>query len=134
MRHVLYSTDGQGNWRKREWEPQCREKVFIAGRCQGVQGHKGPHWSYGPDGSLCRDDNEADPVMNGSAESIPPGHTNYISPVDMQDQLCRKHYTDSDVTDPAEIERLERGEMQEGESITRPCTPEEEERLRLRKE
>jgi len=122
---VLFSTDGKGNWWRREWVEQCDQDVFFYGRCQGVKGHKGVHWCYQPCGSLAWDDNENDPTEKGAAGSIPPGHKSYTTPEKMVKKYWLEHYTDTKVTDPKEIARLEADKMKPGESITRPVNLEE---------
>lgn len=72
----------------RYWEAlQCKSKgkcAAIGQRCQGVQGHKGMCWCYGPDGWLHRWKQEKD--IKGpydiAAESTPPGHKRYINPAE----------------------------------------------------
>lgn len=122
--HVMFSTNGKGRWWKVTWEKQCPEKVFLTGKCQGVEGHKGVHWCYGPCGSFNWDDNENDPSEEGGAGSIPPGHRSYHKPEKMQKHYYMTQHTTVEVTDPEEIARLERGEMKNNESINRPVTPE----------
>jgi hypothetical protein len=63
--------------------------------------------------------------------ATPPGHKHYRTPIEMQPQYYLSHYTDSQVTDAEEVARLERGETKAGESINRPCTPDEIEQLGL---
>lgn len=128
--HVMYWTDGKGNWHRRAWKRQCPCNVFLRGRCQGVEGHKGVHWSYSPCGSFCYDDNEEDLTENGCSGSIPPDHKHYHKPQDMAKQYYMNFYEDSDVTDPEEIARLERGQTKPGESVNRPCSKEVVERLK----
>lgn len=130
--HVLYSTDGKGHWWRVEWKRQCPEGVFMAGRCQGVEGHKGVHWRFNAHGSFCYDDNDNDSSEDGCSGSIPPDHKHYRSPLEMSKHFYMSHKTESEVTDPAEIERLEKGEFRDGESCTRPCSKEDVERLKDR--
>jgi hypothetical protein len=121
--NVLYTTDGKGRWIRREWKPQCSSKVFFYGRCQGVEGHKGVHWCYSASGSFQWDDNDNDPKHGGCAGSTPPGHKKYVSPVKMQKHYYVAHYTDTEVTDPAIIAKLEKDQPPEkGASINRPVT------------
>lgn len=123
MINVLFSTDGDGHWWRREWPLQCDQKVFLSGECQGVKGHDGVHWCYHPSGSFEWDKNEDnlhdDDVVAGST---PPDHKDYVSPIDMQDKYWLSHFVDSEVIDKDEIARLERGEMKDGESITGPAS------------
>lgn len=120
--NVMYSTDGEGLWIRRQWAEQCPERVFLAARCQGLKGHQGVHWCYKPDGSLAWDDNDDDPQEDGCSGTIPPGHKQWISPLDKQEDYWLSHYTDTEVTDPEIIARLERDEPPEGDetSINRP--------------
>ena len=120
--HILYSTDGQGKWWRREWKRQCDQEVFFAGRCQGVQGHKDVHWSYRPCGNFAWDDNDADLKHDGCAGSTPPYHKEYKSPLEMQAHYYMNHYEDSEVEDPTILAMLEKGE-----------TPEKDASLFLRK-
>jgi len=130
--HVLYSTDGEGHWHRREWKRQCPEDVFMRGRCQGVEGHKGVHWSFNASGSFCYDDNDNDSTEQGCSGSVPPDHKHYRSPLEMSKYHYMGHYEDSEVTDPEEIARLERGDMKPGESVTRPCSKEDIDMLRAK--
>ena len=118
--NILYSTDGEGHWSKREWSKQCEEKVFMYGQCQGVEGHKGVHWCYGACGSFEWDDNDDDPTEKGCAGSTPPDHKFYKHPIEMQPLYWLSNYTDTEITNPEHIEKLEKDEVEEGASITRP--------------
>lgn len=129
---ILYSTDGQGHWWRREWKPQCNEEVFMSGgRCQGVKGHKDVHWSYGPCGSFTWDDNDDDPKHDGCSGSTPPDHKEYKTPLEMQAHYYMSHYEDSEVKDHAIVAMLEKGDTpEEGASLTRPLSKEENERFK----
>jgi hypothetical protein len=127
---VLYSTDGKGNWHRCEWKRQCPENVFLRGRCQGTEGHKGVHWSYNPSGSFCYSDNDADPTENGCSGSVPPDHKHYRTPLEMSKYYHMVFREESVVTDPDEIARLEREETKNGESVDRPCDKEMIEKFR----
>ena len=124
--HVRYSRDDDGRWWKTVYQRQCPEGVFLAGRCQGVEGHKGVHWRYKPCGSLSHSDNENDPSDNGGSGSIPPGHKHYKPPHELQHlyYMCFKETIE--VTDRAEIARLERNETRVGEMLDRPWNPDDE--------
>jgi len=126
--NVLYSTDGNGYWIRREWSDQCDESIFMASRCQGVKGHKGEHWCYQPNGNYAWDDNENDPKHGGCSGSTPPDHKHYIAPIDKQDDLWLASFKDTEVTDPEIIARLENNDPPEGEdaSIDRPVTDPQE--------
>lgn len=121
MKNTLYSTNGSGIWYKTVFATQCEEKVFMIGQCQGVHGHNGVHWAFDKSGRFCYSDNESDPSEHGCSGQIPSDHKSYRSPLEMN-----KHYYMSvfpchvRITDPDEIARLEKNELMEGESITRP--------------
>lgn len=116
---INYSTDGSGRWWKTEWAEQCSEKgVFV--ECQGVVGHKGVHWSFNKHGSFCYNDNKADPSENGCSGSIPPDHKHYRTPLEMSSHYYMSHSTYHEVLDIDLINRLEKGEMLDGESLDRP--------------
>ncbi len=121
--NVWYYTDGKGYWLRREWKRQCSEKVFFYGRCQGVKGHKGVHWRFGPSGDFEWSDNDNDPQEGGGAGSTPPDHDDYVSPLKMQKHNHTSHYTDAEVTDKAIIALLEKGKPPEPDAaINRPVT------------
>lgn len=119
--NVVYYTNGNGWWLRREWKPQCSSRVFLSGRCQGVKGHKGVHWCYSPSGSFQWDDNDDDPTHGGCAGSTPPGHKEYLSPVRMQKHYFLSHYTDIEVTDKGIVAMLEKNKTPErNAAIDRP--------------
>lgn len=120
--HVLYSTDGKGRWHRCEWKRQCPCEVFMRGRCQGVEGHKGVHWSFSASGSFCYEDNKEDSTEEGCSGSVPPDHKHYHSPLEMSKYYYMAFKEEGEVTDPEELARLERGEFKPGESCTRPCS------------
>lgn len=120
MSRVMYIRDHEGNWYRREWAEQCQHKGLFLKQCQGIKGHKGVHWSYRPDGSLVWEDND-DPLHNWAAGSTPPGHERYVSPIDMQPDHHLSHYTETQVTDPELLAKLESDELDEdGASTVRP--------------
>lgn len=120
--HILFSTDGKGNWNRREFALQCTERVFFGSRCQGVLGHKGVHWHFNASGSFMYDDNENDSTENGCSGMIPPDHKDSRTPLEMQKEYYITNFTDSVVTDANEIARLEKGQMRSNETIDRPVT------------
>lgn len=130
--NVMLATDGNGKWWRREWKRQCPESVFLMSMCQGVKGHKGDHWCFTKSGSYSWGVNiqplKGHEIAGGST---PPGHDEYRTPLEMQEHYHMNHFVDSDVTDPDEIARLERGEMKDGESIDRPVSLKELEKLDL---
>lgn len=139
MPHIHYATDGKGRWWKTEYKRQCPEGVFLRGRCQGVEGHLGVHWSYDAHGSFCYDDNDNDPSEGGCSGSIPPDHKSYRTPLEMSSHYYMSHSTHVEVVDPAEIARLEADDVTEGESVSRPVdmsklSPEYAAELRQRSE
>ena len=121
MTKVLYSTDGQGRWIRREWARQCPEKVFLASQCQGAKGHNDIHWCYKANGDFAWEDNENNPSRGGASGSTPVGHEAYVNPTEKQDDYWGTHYMDTEILDSAVITQLEDGEPPEdGASITRP--------------
>lgn len=129
--HVLFSTDGRGRWWKRVWAVQCSQSILIRERCQGAQGHDGDHWCFQSDGSYFYKPHASDPrSQETGCASIPPGSSGYRTPLEMSRHRYMKFYEDSEVTAPAEIERLERGELGGNESSTGPASDEDVEMLR----
>jgi tRNA (cmo5U34)-methyltransferase len=125
---VCYSTtDGTGRWWRRTWKRQCPEQglALWGNRCQGVEGHRGVHWFFAPDGSFIYADNESDSTEEGCCGGIPPGHQYYRTPQEMRPYYHGSQYEDVEVTEPAELARLERGDWHLGESVIRPCSSEE---------
>ncbi len=119
----MYSTDGKGNWWKREWCQKCAEEVFIYGQCQGVVGHNGVHWRFGESGDFKWQINESGKIPRDSdavCGTIPPDHKSYKTPLVMEKHYWLSHYVDSKVTDPKDIKRLEADKVRDGESINRP--------------
>ena len=115
---VTFYQGTDGSWLRREWSRQCpfKELLYIH-RCQGVEGHEGEHWCYRPDGSYVS--------MGGVSTGLsltPPGHPKWISPVDKAYLHYMSVYVDSEVTEPEEIARLNRGEHSDNESLDRPVT------------
>lgn len=118
---VLFVALGNGKWKRRELALQCSHRDFLDRRCQGTSGHKGVHWHYDEKGwfhcSKNEDDPEAMPAGIGGG-TTPPGHILYRSPAEMQEHYYLSHRTVTEVTDPEEIARLERGEIASNESMT----------------
>tara|TARA_Y100000034_G_scaffold136330_1_gene212228 strand:+ start:1601 stop:2227 length:627 start_codon:yes stop_codon:yes gene_type:complete len=137
--HVMYSTDGDGRWRRVEWAKQCSEEVFFREKCQGVEGHAGVHWRYDDNGSFKWDENKAEMTeeeladkFRGCSGSTPPGHKEYINPVDKRADYYMEHSTVTDVEDPEIIALLEKNEPpEEHASINRPCSEEQIKELEL---
>ena len=130
----MYSTNGKGEWWKREWQEQCPQSVFLHGQCQGVKGHKGVHWAFTSSGSFTWSDNKRDPLkgeMKGCSGTTPPDHKDYKTPLQMQKHHHNSFYTDSKVADPKEIARLEREDLKVHESLNRPVSEAEISRLGL---
>lgn len=129
--HVTYYTDGKGSWVKRVWGIQCPETILFRDRCQGVAGHLGDHWCYRPDGAYHYKPHETDPQRKEVAcGTIPPGNSAYRTPLEMSRFRYLEYYDDSQVTDPVEIERLQRSEFAPNESADGPCSEEQIEELR----
>ena len=130
-REVTLYTDGKGRWLKRVWAAQCPEMILLNDQCQGVLGHQGDHWCFRPDGAYHFKPHESDPKREQiGCGTTPPGNAEYRTPLEMTRYHYLNHYEDAEVTDPSELERLERGEFESNENVDRPCTPEEMEQLR----
>lgn len=124
-KNVLYSTDGKGHWIRREWKAQCPHKVFMSGKCQGVEGHEGDHWCYSPWGTYNWElqDQENIKDTDSVAGSCPPEHKSYISPKKMAKHYYMEYFDDTEVTDPKTIARLEKNKPPEkGATIFRPVS------------
>jgi len=129
--HVTFYTDAKGRWLKRVWAVQCSQSILIGNRCQGVEGHSGDHWCFQSDGSYHYKPHESDPRSKEvGCGTIPPGNSGYRTPLEMSRHRYMNFYEDTEVTDPAEIERLERGEFGGNETVDAPCTEEQIEELR----
>ncbi len=128
---VTLYTDCKGQWLKRVWACQCPDVILINERCQGVVGHEGDHWCFRPDGAYHFKPHESDPKREYfGCGTTPPGNAEYRTPLGMRRYHYLNHYEDTEVTDPEELARLERGEFEPEEDVDRPCTPEEMEQLR----
>lgn len=120
---ITYYGDGQGNWSMRVWGIQCPEEILFSRKCQGVEGHAGDHWCYGGDGSYHYEVRPDDPRRKENAAGmIPPGHKEWINPVEMMDKCYMGFYEDSVVTDPELIARLNSGHLEENESMDLPAS------------
>ena len=123
MSRLSFTTDGSGRWWVREWQAPCCGEVSAFGACQGVDGHDGDHWCYSASGGYIH-------VMpDGSLSMVPPDHKNYRTPLDMS-KLRPQPGTWVEVTDAAELARLNAGKLRPGESATRPPTVEEVKKFR----
>lgn len=125
--HVMFSTNGDGKWRRIEWPAQCPERIIMGGQCQCAKGHAGPHWCYGEDGSF----HQAFPKPKGGGSMTPPGHENYIQPEKMQKKCYRNNPKRTRVTDPKEIKRLNAGKIRNGECLNQPVKNPSEALLKL---
>ncbi|GAB5517551.1 class I SAM-dependent methyltransferase [Rhodopirellula baltica] len=129
--HVTFYTDGRGKWLKRVWAVQCSQSILIGDRCQGVAGHDGDHWCFKSDGSYFYKPHESDPRSKEiGCASVPPGNLGYRTPLEMSRHRYVNFYEDTEVTDQAEIERLEQGDVGGNESVDAPATEEQIEELR----
>lgn len=109
---ICYYGDGRGNWIRRAWQPQCPAKpILMRAQCQGVLGHKGDHWCYAPDGSYQWSYNGSRKLRPRDAAGglTPPGHREYPAPTKKRKQCYLTSHTDSRVTNPRIIQRLEHG-------------------------
>lgn len=128
---IMYSTNGNGRWLKRVWAAQCPETILIQERCQGVAGHTGDHWCFRSDGSYHYRPHDTDPRRKEiGCGTIPPGHADYRTPLEMSRFRYLEFYEDSEVTNANEIARLEREELLSNESLNMPCSEEQIEELR----
>lgn len=115
--HVTYTTDGKGSWVKRIWAVQCSDTTLFREQCQGVAGHTGDHWCFRPDGSCLYNPHETDSQCNEiGCAIIPPGSSGYRTPLEMSRYRHSTFDEDSEVTEPSEIERVQRGEFAPNES------------------
>jgi len=129
--HVTFYAEGEGRRLKRVWAVQCPETILLRDRCQGVAGHLGDYWCFQPDGSYHYKPHETDPKRKEvGCGTNPPGSSEYRTPLEMRRYRYAAHYEESDVTDPSEIARLQRGEFAPHESANLPCTEEQIEELR----
>lgn len=119
--HVCYYGDGRGRWVKVTVARQCGHDI-IWGECQGKDGHEGPCWCYGQDGSfhqnfmrLSKEESKGIGAMD-----FPPGSRGWVSPVEMYNSHYSRFRDEEVVTDQEEIDRLNRGEHPRGTSINIP--------------
>lgn len=126
-KRIIYSTDGEGNYWRTIFADQCDEKMLFGGKCQGVKGHEGACWRYRDNGSYEYDNNHLKDLKpeDVACGSIPPEHKSYINPVDMQKHYYMSHRVREKIIDADLIARLEKDELEENESLTRPCSLEE---------
>jgi hypothetical protein len=123
---VTFYIDGQGRWLKRVWAVQCSQSILFRDRCQSARGHTGDHWCYRPDGSYHYKPHEADPRRKETGcGMIPPGNSGYRTPLEMSRHVFTNFYVDTEVTGPAEIERLNAGKFGANETGDAPCTEEQ---------
>jgi tRNA (cmo5U34)-methyltransferase len=128
---VTYCTDGQGRWLKRVWGVQCPETILFGDRCQGVVGHDGDHWCFHPDGSYHYRPHDTDPRREHiGCATIPPGHAEYRTPLEMSRHRFLNFYEDVEITNAEAIARLERDDVGPEDVVHRPCTDDEIEHLR----
>ena len=123
--------DGKESWLRRDWAQQCSHKILLLRRCQGVEGHDGDHWCFSPNGSYhWSRDNDHPEYQRAASGMTPPTSEDYRTPLEMNSYYHLNHYEDHEVTDPEELDRLNRGDFRPEESVDRPCTEEEVEMLR----
>lgn len=132
---VFYATDGRGRWWRTETQAQCSDKDILCDLpCQGVFGHKGPHWAYKPNGSYAYWLNESDPdsiEADVGAGWTPPDHKSYIHPKDKSVECYTNFRSTEEVCDRGIIEKLENNDPPEEDAgIDRPLSAEEVERLK----
>lgn len=120
--YVVHDREGKLVYRL-DTPAQCPTKLFMGGiQCQGADGHKGPHWCYGPDGYLNRQHNKQDKDSNPywGASHTPPGHPAYIPPEKKLAECHRCMTTKVRVRDRALCKRLATGRIRHGETVSRP--------------
>jgi tRNA (cmo5U34)-methyltransferase len=128
---VTLYTDGKGRWLQRVWGIQCPETILLNDRCQGVVGHQGDHWCFGPDGSYHYRPHVSDPRRkNIGCGMISPDNAEYRTPLEMSRHRFLNFHEDAEITNADEIARFERGDFRPEESVNRPCT--EQEMMQLR--
>lgn len=118
MAHYHYDFDGE-NWTKVTFQDQCLYEFMWGDRCQREVGHGGLCWAFGSDGSLYHTSDDP----NIAEIDTPPGHKDWISPLDLREDHYLHNCPRENITDPELIERLNRGEIYDDESITRPLEP-----------
>ncbi len=131
MYYVKSAEDGV--WRKRIEVNQCPnyDALLLGNRCQGIENHRGVHWCYLPDGSFAHVHNDLDPINEEDGGGwCPPDHPDYPHPATMQSLCYKQFYEFVEITDPAEIARLEEGNVGVDDSILRPMTEVENEQIR----
>jgi hypothetical protein len=120
---IHYYKLSDGGWLRREYSGKC-SKYMLFGECVGAKGHYGDHWYYGKDGSYHWYRNGDDPgclrSKNEAAGMIPPGHKEWINPVQKSEEYHSRIFKDSMVENKAEIERLDRGDLRDNESSCEP--------------
>lgn len=124
---TIFSTDGLGNWTRTDYPEQCTEEITLGGQCQREAGHEGHHWCYDGNGDFCQryvyPADHVDGPFDIAVSQTPPDHPKYKHPAEMRRDYWLAKRMIEVVTDPELIARLERRELQPGESITRPAKP-----------
>lgn len=129
MAKTTFYGNGEGKWIRIERLDKCSYDSLFFQDCQGCEGHSGPHWVYSPAGFLQQ------VLPNGDYLSIPPDNKDYVHPMEMIKNHHSRLGVQSEVTDLEEIERLNRGEIFENESMFSPITdPERIAKLKALKE
>lgn len=123
MNRILYTTNGNGIWHETKFAEQCDLEVCFNLKCQSKKGHDGPCWAYKPDGSYVYSNNH---ILNKgpwdvAGGSIPPGHRDYINPIDKQLEYYLNSPEVTEVTDPELKEKLENDEYDGDSCVVRPC-------------
>jgi hypothetical protein len=131
--HVMYRSNGEGQWFRTIWESQCPSKDVCGLKCQGIDGHMGCHWAYKQDGSYAFWKNETDKDLDENIAGgwTPPDHDSYVNPADKYNDYYMKHSSSSEVLDKDIIKSLEMGISPEPHaSIDTPISEEEVRQLR----
>lgn len=82
-------------------EPKRCNKKLLTRRCCNAKGHSGDCWHYDETGEFWKLDAE------GNITSIDPESSNYPHPATMQQHCYIKKQITEEITDQAEIARLE---------------------------
>lgn len=122
-KHIMYHKTDNG-WLAQVFPEQCKKDVFILGECQGEKGHDGDCWCYRENGSYQYSINGDLKDSDIAGGSTPPDHESWIHPAEKEYYM--RNYTTYEVTDQTVIDRLNRGELLDNESLTEPVDFDEE--------
>lgn len=109
MPKVVYYQTSKTEWIKCTYPDKCGESIFLDDECQGVKGHDGDHWSYMPSGKFLRSH------PKGGCCITPPGHSEYVSPVDKAKDYYMEFWTKETITDHELLRKLASEEEVDGD-------------------